>query len=270
MWKHSVMEDVFDTKLPEELYERLEKSVEFYLGGPFDFKETPLKDYCREICLDENGEIYRLPFENTLFSYMSGHNGINGKIALMCFEASDKSIAICPFICRTKRDGFGHVPVRSFIMPDGGFEFSSWMRLPAGELRQSAGTELMNITMVVAKALGMLNAKNVIAEVVEPDGMEARNRKRAKKGQTLLEPYHVLKFRPGKSGKMHEHGGVSLTEGDAMACHLVRGHLKTYTAEAPLFGKIVGRYWWQAHMAGNGSPKAQETAYDMSAVIPHD
>ena len=50
-----------------------------------------------------------------------------------------------------------------------------------GEFRHSLGTELLNSTMVVAKALGMLNAKNVIAEPVEPDGMAARNRKRSKR-----------------------------------------------------------------------------------------
>ena len=80
----------------------------------------------------------------------------------------------------------------------------------------------------------------------------------------------MLKFRPGISGKRQCGASVRLTSGDAVACRLVRRHLKTYTADAPLFGRIVGRYWWQAHMAGHGTAKAQETAYDLSAVMPRD
>ena len=33
--------------------------------------------------------------------------------------------------------------------------------------------------------------------------------------------------------------------------HLCRGHFKTYTEENPLFGRIVGRIWWQPHIRGN-------------------
>lgn len=39
-------------------------------------------------------------------------------------------------------------------------------------------------------------------------------------------------------------------EGPRQALHFVRAHFKEYTADAPPFGKHVGRYFWQMHAAG--------------------
>ena len=37
---------------------------------------------------------------------------------------------------------------------------------------------------------------------------------------------------------------------NAIPLHLCRGHIKRYTPEKPLFGKIVGQFFWHPHMRG--------------------
>ena len=55
-----------------------------------------------------------------------------------------------------------------------------------------------------------------------------------------------------------EHSGVELRS------HICRGHFKTYTAEAPLFGKYVGKFWHPCHVRGN--PKIGEVEKDYVLV----
>lgn len=54
--------------------------------------------------------------------------------------------------------------------------------------------------------------------------------------------------RRGGSGLERE---VELTGPAGVAAHHVRGHFKTYTDEAPLFGKLTGTYWVSPHMRGD-------------------
>lgn len=37
----------------------------------------------------------------------------------------------------------------------------------------------------------------------------------------------------------------------SMPLHLCRGHVKTYSEERPLFGRLSGQYYWHPHMRGN-------------------
>lgn len=57
--------------------------------------------------------------------------------------------------------------------------------------------------------------------------------------------------------------------GQIMPAHWVRGHFKTYTADAPLMGKHVGSYWWSPTIRGvGGDPKPQP--YEVSPSIRDD
>ena len=38
---------------------------------------------------------------------------------------------------------------------------------------------------------------------------------------------------------------------NSIPLHLCRGHIKTYTEEKPLFGRITGQFYWHPHMRGN-------------------
>jgi hypothetical protein len=43
--------------------------------------------------------------------------------------------------------------------------------------------------------------------------------------------------------------------------HICRGHFKTFTEEARLFGKYTGTYWWPAHVRGSVDEGVVEKDY---------
>ena len=45
--------------------------------------------------------------------------------------------------------------------------------------------------------------------------------------------------------------------------HLCRGHFKEYTNENPLFGKHVGRFWWQPMVRGDKKRGVLNKDYDV-------
>lgn len=52
--------------------------------------------------------------------------------------------------------------------------------------------------------------------------------------------------------------------------HWVRGHFKEYTPDKPLFGHIVGRYWWQPHLAGKDTTRFVEKTYVVERQPNHE
>lgn len=99
----------------------------------------------------------------------------------------------------------------------------------------------------VGIALSLMNCKNV--QVQESGRVNirrsGRDKRRGLPAKTLR--YHTIVL-PG-GGSRHE-GGRSGTH-RATAIHRVRGHFKTFTADAPLLGKHVGTYWWGWQVRGN-------------------
>ena len=39
--------------------------------------------------------------------------------------------------------------------------------------------------------------------------------------------------------------------GEKLRGHIARGHWKNYTEDKPLFGKLVGTYWWESQFRGS-------------------
>jgi hypothetical protein len=74
--------------------------------------------------------------------------------------------------------------------------------------------------------------------------VEAR---RVKRGYRPFIRYHVLKVHRIIKRR---NGGLPFGEGSRLRSIGGGGHRKTYTAERPLFGKLVGSFWWQPHLAG--------------------
>jgi len=92
-------------------------------------------------------------------------------------------------------------------------------------------------------ALMLLSCNNIGTEKVLPPIQ--LNVKRIKNNKTPMFSYHILIIKP--VGKRQESIPQHLWTN---RIHLRRGHFKTYTSENPLFGRITGRFWWQAHVAG--------------------
>ena len=95
-------------------------------------------------------------------------------------------------------------------------------------------------------ALLLLSTKNIVTKRHDPPAR--LNKKREKKGKVPLFSYHTLHVKlPGNRTA----GPAGEKSGATMPVHLCRGHFKHYTREAPLFGRLTGRYWWQPHVRGS-------------------
>lgn len=95
-------------------------------------------------------------------------------------------------------------------------------------------------------ALGWMNCRNVELVDVQPSAW--RLRKRRQKGNFLGMEYKkiILDGRSRRSLTSNQEA-----EKRHQRLHVVRGHFKTYTAEKPLMGKLVGQYWWHQQTRGD-------------------
>ena len=120
--------------------------------------------------------------------------------------------------------------------------------LDAQEIREAFNSLNSDIS-VFNVFLELLTCKNIISETVHVD--EILNKRRVKKGKLPLYDYKVLNLLlPGirtDSNKSYSRG-LDIKQ----RVHLCRGHFKEYTDKRPLFGKYVGRYWWQPIVRGKG------------------
>jgi len=93
--------------------------------------------------------------------------------------------------------------------------------------------------------LSFLSCKNVKTDFVEPTEKQQRNRR--KKNKLPKVSYHVLKLKStvAASNCSGESGLWS------NRVHFCRGHVREYTDDRPLFGKVVGRFWIPPHVRGN-------------------
>lgn len=95
-------------------------------------------------------------------------------------------------------------------------------------------------------AVSFCHCKNVDQVEVEPDDKLSRAFRR-RHGRPLTR-YWVLDIEPMK--RVLASDGEAAQHGLRHALHICRGHFKTFTPEAPLFGKLTGTYWWADHVRG--------------------
>lgn len=95
----------------------------------------------------------------------------------------------------------------------------------------------------VLHAVNLLHCKNI--ELVDEPLTRQQRRLKERKARTI---YKVLAIKEGdKSYRYLDHGH----DGSKKALHLCRGHFRTYTDDAPLFGRVTGTFWIPAHVKGN-------------------
>jgi len=118
-----------------------------------------------------------------------------------------------------------------------------------------------DISALITPALftvSLMNCKNT--ELVEPKN-SVRRAKRAARMEKYWQQYHVIKV---NSGKRYADGYDPL--GGSMASHIVRGHFRTYTEDAPLLGKHVGTFWVPSFVRGN--KEHGDSAHDYRVDMP--
>lgn len=93
--------------------------------------------------------------------------------------------------------------------------------------------------------LRFANCRNVELVEVQPNRQQRRAAERSG-DRTVV--HSVLAIKGSEKRRVY-----AASEGAALArrMHICRGHFATYTTEAPLFGRHVGRYWVPAHVRGN-------------------
>ena len=105
-------------------------------------------------------------------------------------------------------------------------------------------------------ALNLMNCRNVTMENSGPikyrqTTKEKRARAPRLEYKTITLPGGAYVSQPGKG------------EPGAAPLHRVRGHFKTYTAEAPLMGKHVGTYWWGWQVRGKSENGVRVSDYKL-------
>lgn len=98
--------------------------------------------------------------------------------------------------------------------------------------------------------LSLLNCNNIVTKTLVPP--EKLNRTRVRKGKEPLREYKILEVVKGIP-KQKDMGteAWSYRPGHETTFHMCRGHFKTYTSDAPLFGRYTGTFWWQPQARGS-------------------
>jgi hypothetical protein len=103
-------------------------------------------------------------------------------------------------------------------------------------------------------AISLMHCRNV--EVIEQEPRKLTKRER-KKNAVPVSSYHVLLVGNTKRRVSRGGGGGGEYNGDHdptgrhVGLHIVRGHFKTFTKDAPLLGKHVGTWWWDDAVRGD-------------------
>lgn len=96
-------------------------------------------------------------------------------------------------------------------------------------------------------ALSFLHCRNVSTRTVDPPAKLSA--KHARKRGVPLYSYRVIDIAPMQA-VLEKEGGVSGV-GVQKALHICRGHFKTYTEQAPLFGQHAGTWFWADTVRGD-------------------
>lgn len=171
------------------------------------------------------------------------------------------------------RRGRPIAPIMTWIVPvnDDGHMFegdadghgSMFGQIPAiegvpDEVRQEIGdgvsAQLLGSALLT---ISFLHCKNVDVRPVDPP--ERLSAKHARRHGHPLTRYYVLDIQPMRRA-LDRDGGLQ-TAGLRQALHICRGHFKTFTTDAPLFGKHTGTYWWESQVRGKTERGVVEKDY---------
>ncbi len=141
------------------------------------------------------------------------------------------------------------------IVPDPAQLSDEDLTLVVGQIMLEAHAAIITASATFA----LFNTKNVVTRLVKPSV-----RAFLRRGERPPVAYHEILWRP--FGTKAERLNGSLYSGNAVAVNWARGHFKTYSAERPLFGQHVGRFWWQRHQRGLDRLHRIESTYRLSVT----
>lgn len=128
---------------------------------------------------------------------------------------------------------------------------------PPAEVRQETADGLVTLLFPALLTLSFMHCRNVEARSVEaPAGLSKKWRK--KTGRDLVR-HQVLEISPMKS--VLDSQGRAHQDGIGSALHICRGHFKTFSEDAPLFGRVTGQFWWPQHVRGSADQGEIKKSY---------
>jgi hypothetical protein len=87
--------------------------------------------------------------------------------------------------------------------------------------------------------ISLMNCRNV---TIDDERADKQTASRARRGGEI--PYALKQINVPGLNRSATRMQARNAAGAAIPLHLVRGHFKTFTEEAPLFGSKVGTFWW--------------------------
>lgn len=158
-------------------------------------------------------------------------------------------------ICHVSPEGLWLDKNLNFVKDDANFPYASQ------SLIQQSGAILPNIMAPMFLALSIFHCKNV--ELVEVPPVEKLSKSHKKKYGNELVTYKTLRVKKNIKKSKAEAQELA-AEKKKYRGHLVHGHFKTFTEDAPLLGRAVGTYWWGEQLRGDFSEGAIVKEYKVS------
>ena len=202
-------------------------------------------------------DIYTLPASFAI--HVASHRGESGRTGAVCTAFTNDGIVtvmLGQIVCEWDAAGAMDIPEsRILVRPD------ILARYPGKEHKFQCA--MSQVLIDVCYAFSMMGCGNVsiIDGGHSDDGLTNRQKREPGRGHIA---YKVLKVKVGKD-REYVLGRGSTGESLDLPLHAVRGHFKTYTAERPLLGRFVGRYWWPAHARGKIENGEVRKSYEVVA-----
>ena len=118
-------------------------------------------------------------------------------------------------------------------------------------------TYLTNLIRPALLSIALMHCKNT--NLIKEHVPEKVRAKRRKTGKPIVD-WNVIQV---PSPTSHKSQLTEKETGTKVPLHLVRGHFKTYTEEAPLFGSLTGTYWWSSHARGDLAAGQRHHKYEV-------
>lgn len=146
------------------------------------------------------------------------------------------------------------------IVKNVGQDSCSIKMAPSGEIPTESSMEMCNeARLVYLMTTSFCHCKNVDKIKNYLDAPLIKKRKSQNKFP--IEKFYTLEINPNKDvNKSINNESKGLWNN---SLHICRGHFKTYTDKAPLFGKYCGTVWVPMHLKGNATQGTVHKDYDI-------
>lgn len=253
MWKHEILETLTVLQptitnpekfilVPEKniFKQGIRQSTQFYFGKLSQFFNTDMSGYWSV------NKMLPPPCDNTLLCWEAEKREEPGYIKVAAhYLKHENGLMIFPLAYNEVSRTWAIFSAKAVYL-DGKWQISYMGQGSNEYLREEVTRELV----VSMKLLEILYARNVITKTVTPP--VALNKKRVKHHHEPYDEYRILEVVKGVA-KNKNQGEVpwDYRPPTERALHLCRGHFKTYTEDAKLFGRYTGTFWWQPSIRGN-------------------